>query len=57
MQHEFNMPYQLGWREAYRETDDPKTADVRKVQLTRDCVVLGSDGLWDNVPRGDVAIL
>ena len=58
MQHEFNMPYQLGWREAYPETDDPKTADVRKVQLKRgDCVVLGSDGLWDNVPRGDVAIL
>ena len=58
MQHEFNMPFQLGWREAYPETDDPRKADVKKVRLKRgDCVVLGSDGLWDNVPHEDVAIL
>jgi len=58
MQHEFNMPFQLGWKEAYPETDDPRKADVKKVRLKRgDCVVLGSDGLWDNVPHEDVAIL
>ena len=58
MQHEFNMPFQLGWKEAYPETDDPRRADVKKVRLKRgDCVVLGSDGLWDNVPHEDVAIL
>ena len=30
MQHEFNMPFQLGWKEAYPETDDPRRADVKK---------------------------
>jgi len=58
MQHEFNMPYQLGWEEAYPETDDPRKADVKTVRLkSGDCIVLGSDGLWDNVPQEDVAIL
>lgn len=45
-QHYFNCPFQLG-------TDSMDTVDVGapiEVELRRgDCVVIGTDGLWDNV--------
>jgi len=57
-QHEFNLPYQLGWTKVYPEGDRPDAADRVEVEMKPgDAVVLGSDGLWDNVPYAEVAAL
>ncbi|GHP07149.1 hypothetical protein PPROV_000589200 [Pycnococcus provasolii] len=56
--HTFNCPYQLGYEAYYPETDlvtDGTTSDVR---LQRgDAVVMGTDGLFDNLYASDVAEL
>ena len=52
------MPYQLGWTKVYPEGDRPDAADRVEVEMKPgDAVVLGSDGLWDNVPYAEVAAL
>ena len=57
-QHEFNLPYQLGWEKVYPEGDKPSAADRVEVKLKDgDALVLGSDGLWDNVPHDEIAAL
>lgn len=45
-QHSFNFPYQLGTG----STDRPEHATVANITIEEgDIVVLGSDGLWDNL--------
>jgi protein phosphatase PTC7 len=45
-QHSFNFPYQLGTG----STDKPEHASVCTIQVQEgDIIVMGSDGLWDNV--------
>jgi len=57
-QHEFNLPYQLGWVKVYPEGDKPSCADRTEIEMKPgDAIVLGSDGLWDNVPHDEVAAL
>jgi protein phosphatase PTC7 len=51
-QHSFNFPYQLGPRET------PKLADFSSIEVAADdVVILGSDGLWDNMFDGDLVDL
>jgi protein phosphatase PTC7 len=51
-QHSFNFPYQLGPRET------PKLADCKNVEIAADdVVILGSDGLWDNMFNEDVVAM
>jgi protein phosphatase PTC7 len=55
-QHEFNCPFQLGCTEFYPESDGPEDVQVFHVQCEPgDILVMGSDGLWDNVPHMEVA--
>jgi len=57
-QHEFNLPYQLGWVKVYPEGDRPAAAERAEVKIkSGDVLVLGSDGLWDNMPAAEVAKL
>jgi protein phosphatase PTC7 len=57
-QHEFNLPYQLGWIKVYPEGDKPSASERAEVQVQAgDVLVMGSDGLWDNVPAREVAEL
>lgn len=57
-QHEFNLPYQLGWAKVYPEGDRPEASERSEISLSPgDVLVLGSDGLWDNVPHAEVAAL
>ncbi|KAE9617082.1 putative protein-serine/threonine phosphatase [Lupinus albus] len=55
-QHKFNKPYQLGNHEC---SDKPNIADEYQVSVKEgDIVVMGSDGLWDNLyPNEIVEIL
>uniref|UniRef100_A0A061R614 Protein phosphatase n=1 Tax=Tetraselmis sp. GSL018 TaxID=582737 RepID=A0A061R614_9CHLO len=49
-QHEFNMPYQLACPKVLPETDLASDADLYEVDVEDgDVVVLGSDGLFDNM--------
>jgi len=50
-QHKFNLPYQLG-----TESDDtPDSAEILKCTLQgEDIIVLGTDGLFDNMYDGDI---
>ena len=49
-QHSFNCPYQLASPTKWPEADKPEDADVYEVELLPgDIVVLGSDGLFDNM--------
>lgn len=51
-QHEFNYPYQVG----YKEHGDLAHAQEFSFDLIEgDVVLLASDGLWDNVYRKDIA--
>ena len=55
-QHEFNCPFQLGWREFYPESDAPEDAETFAVDCRPgDALIMGSDGLWDNVPPEEAA--
>jgi len=55
-QHEFNCPFQLGWKEFYPESDTAEDVETFTVDvLPGDALILGSDGLWDNVPALEVA--
>eukprot|EP00270_Netrium_digitus_P021511 TRINITY_DN9221_c0_g1_i1.p1 TRINITY_DN9221_c0_g1~~TRINITY_DN9221_c0_g1_i1.p1 ORF type:complete len:197 (+),score=68.92 TRINITY_DN9221_c0_g1_i1:53-592(+) len=47
-QHAFNMPYQLS-------VHSPLAAEVQSIEVeTGDILVLGSDGLYDNMHAGDI---
>ena len=55
-QHEFNCPFQLGFVEFYPESDGADDAETFSVHVRPgDILVMGSDGLWDNVPHAEVA--
>ncbi len=55
-QHEFNCPFQLGCAEFYPESDAADDAETFSVHVRPgDALVMGSDGLWDNVPHAEVA--
>jgi protein phosphatase PTC7 len=55
-QHEFNCPFQLGCAEFYPESDGADDAETFSVHVRPgDALVMGSDGLWDNVPHAEVA--
>lgn len=55
-QHEFNCPFQLGWREFYPESDKAEDAETFAVDCRPgDALIMGSDGLWDNVPPWEAA--
>ena len=44
-QHEFNCPFQLGWREFYPESDAPEDAETFAVDCRPgDALIMGSDG-------------
>jgi len=50
----FNFPFQLGWG---RNGDDPSTAwDFTHKIKSGDLVVVGSDGLFDNMSGSDIKI-
>lgn len=52
------MPYQLGDPEFLSETDMPSDADVHSVPLEPgDVIVMGSDGLFDNLWVEDIGRL
>ena len=49
-QHSFNCPYQLASPTKWPEADKPEDADVYEIELLPgDIVILGSDGLFDNM--------
>jgi protein phosphatase PTC7 len=49
-EHEWNMPLQLSSASFYDCGSRPKDADVCEVPVAPgDLLVLGSDGLWDNL--------
>jgi protein phosphatase PTC7 len=49
-QHQFNKPYQVG-----TEGDNPASALKHHMQLSEgDVIVLGSDGLWDNLSKDQI---
>ena len=55
-QHEFNCPFQLGCVDFYPESDGADDAETFRVHVRPgDALVMGSDGLWDNVPHQEVA--
>jgi hypothetical protein len=48
--HQWNMPYQMAWREALPDTDTAADAAVARVALQRgDVVLVGTDGVFDNM--------
>ena len=52
-EHEFGRPYQLGH---HRASDRPEDAMLHSARLAGgDVVVMGSDGLWDNLHDSEVA--
>jgi len=54
-QHGFNFPYQLGCDVG---SDPPQVSDVHNVKLQQgDMIVLGTDGLFDNIFDEEVAAL
>ncbi|GMH45571.1 hypothetical protein BSKO_13528 [Bryopsis sp. KO-2023] len=54
--HEFNMPYQLGCETHLEDTDHPSDAEIYHFRVKEgDVVVMGSDGLFDNVWDEDLA--
>lgn len=55
-QHEFNCPFQLGCLEFYPESDGAQDVQSSEVLCQPgDILVMGSDGLWDNVAYAEVA--
>jgi len=49
-QHQFNFPYQVG-----THGDNPNSAEVNAHNIQDgDIIVLGSDGLWDNLHRPQI---
>lgn len=49
-QHSFNCPFQLAAQKRWPEADPPEAADMYEVELLPgDILVLGSDGLFDNM--------
>lgn len=55
-EHEFNMPFQLADPDILKDTDWPSDADVYDIDIQPgDVVVMGSDGLFDNVWNDDLA--
>eukprot|EP00877_Chromochloris_zofingiensis_P009623 jgi/Chrzof1/4914/Cz15g04100.t1 len=55
-QHNFNFPFQLGSREGL--SDQPQAAMRFELQAQLgDIIVVGSDGLWDNVFTEEVATI
>ena len=55
MSHDFNMPYQLANPMILPETDWPSDADIYSFELQEgDVIVMGSDGLFDNVWDDDL---
>lgn len=56
LQHQFNMPYQLGNAALLPETDLPSDAEVTKTRVAAgDVLVMASDGFFDNVWDEDMA--
>jgi len=56
MCHDFNMPYQLGNPMILPETDWPSNADTYSFELAAgDLIIMGSDGLFDNLWNDDLA--
>lgn len=56
MCHDFNMPYQLGNPMILPETDWPSNADTYSFELVAgDLIIMGSDGLFDNLWNDDLA--
>ena len=54
-QHQFNFPFQCG---AYRGGDSPLVSQLFSVQVQPgDVLILGTDGLWDNLFDGEIAQL
>jgi len=52
-QHSFNFPYQIG--HSLDNNDHPAMAELFEVELEAgDAVILGTDGLFDNVFDGDI---
>ena len=46
-QHSFNFPYQVG-----TNGDDPNKGEINAHNVKHgDIIVVGSDGLWDNIHR------
>jgi hypothetical protein len=57
-QHSFNCPYQLASPTKWPEADKPEDADVYEVELLHgDIVVLGSDGLFDNMWNHEMEVI
>lgn len=55
-QHQFNCPFQLGCPRYYPETDSVDDVQRYDVSVSRgDVLIMGSDGLWDNVFLFEVA--
>jgi protein phosphatase PTC7 len=58
LQHQFNMPYQLGNTALLPETDTPADAAVATPSVQHgDVIVMGSDGFFDNVWDEDLTRL
>lgn len=48
--HSFNFPYQVG-----EGGDNPKSAEVKNHEVIHnDIIILGSDGLWDNISSNNI---
>ena len=57
-QHSFNCPYQLASPTKWPEADKPEDADMYEVELLPgDIVVLGSDGLFDNMWNHEMEVI
>ena len=50
MLHEFNMPYQVGTQGDHPSKAEENEHDIRKT----DIIVMGTDGLFDNMYIGDI---
>lgn len=58
MRHEFNMPFQLANPSILDETDWPSDADLYNFDICDgDVIIMGSDGLFDNIWNDDLARL
>lgn len=56
MCHEFNMPYQLGNPMILPETDWPSDTELYSFELKEgDVIVMGTDGLFDNMWNDDLS--
>jgi len=56
--HDFNCPFQLGFHDFYPEADTPADVDTYSVELDDgDALIMGTDGLWDNMTYFEVAKL